>query len=639
MANRLSELEQEVLGVKQRSQIRKNIAEAKSYYAGQFAYTATTQADWQSAGQPHQVQYAIDSKLWSNTIYPPGGATDADLRGILKRIFTTFAGGDIAASQANANNKLKYRPSSSSTLWNTWNKPLASALSHGGRVLIRIKRGVQEKDKHEFWNWLVQGKASFSEAPGVNPLAGLQSRDASTHGIQFGTQTGPKEISYTLGRASKVKNYGMNVPVGGNKGVGADGKPITADGSHGHLFLHYDVAPSNDTVWAAAILIGCETKAPTGFPGAGGESHLGTTHKWYQFGKKQAVSVTGGSKWSWTDEQTKQKMSIDDPSGVPGSEDCMYVDISTAQEFQDLQKNAALLNADSTEKMLKTPLWSLPQPQQAVQKPINPLQLQPPPPPLIIPNQQPIQAIAQQPINPPIIQQPIAQQPVAQQPSIQQQPVPQLAQPQVPVPQPNVQQPNVRLGPASAPLLVQQPNIHPPVPLLVQPQVPVPQPNVQQPNVQQPNVQQPNIQQPKLRPNTASARLWAKLPDWAKKLMMFSRFQPGELEFARAVGDGVEFYQKAIKEKPGSYTLFPARLPESRLTQANPHRDVYSDSQIMILVWNGFFLVDVTHLQKFPDLKSFEADMIKGGVKIQPGGYFDFRVYYQQYEKMYTPDF
>jgi hypothetical protein len=601
MANRLSDLEQEVLGVKQRSQIKKNIAEAKSYYAAQFAYTATTQADWQSAGQSYQVQYAIDSKLWSNTIYPPGGATDPELRGLLKRIFTTLAGGDIAASQANANNKLKYRISADSTLWNVWNKPLASALSHGGRVLIRIKRGVQGQDKHEFWNWLVQGKANASNAPTVNPLAGLQSRDASTHGIQFGTQTGPKEISYTLGRASKVKNYGMNIPMGGNKGIGAGGNPIAADGSHGHLFLHYDVAPSSDTVWAAAILIGCETKAPTGFPGAGGESHLGTTHKWYHFGKKQAVSVTGGSKWSWTDEQTKQKMKIDDPSGVPGSEDCMYVDVTTAQEFQDLQKNAALLDANATEKLLKTPLWSPPMPQQGLPKPINPLQLQPPPPALIIPNQPPVQPIAQQPVNPPIVQQPIAQQPIAQQP----------------VNPPIVQQP-------IQPPIVQQPVVQQPV--------------VQQPIAQPPNLQPQNAQQPYVRPGTSSARLWAKLPQWAKDRLLFSG-QSGELVFERVVPDEMSPHQRELQKRPGSYALFAVRLPKDMNLKANPQNDVYSDDKILVLRSSGFTTVPATHLQNFPDLKSFEQDMIKNKIDIHPGKFFDFKAYRQAQLDMYQTQF
>lgn len=348
MRNRLLQLEQELMWIKQGTensqpqapspkQSGSPLAEAKSNYAEQLAYPPTVQADWANNAAAAVVQYTQDAKLWTNTIYTPYPANFIELRGkILKRLFTVYRLGS-----------LQYRTDTQSP-WRYWDKPIAAALSHGGRVLIRIKKRVQP-GKHSFWNWLVTGNASPTDEPTIT--AHLQSRTSSTHSIEFAA-TGPREIGggvtgklVGMGGPLVNRDFGMNLAVGGITGIGADGKPVEAMGAHGHLFLYYNQAPASDAEWDCALLVGCETVAPDGFQGANRlQGHLGTHHA--RVGGAQSRSVTGGKKW---------RDIGDDASGIPGEFDCMKIDIETSTLFTNIIVAEQSLNAATLETWLGAP--------------------------------------------------------------------------------------------------------------------------------------------------------------------------------------------------------------------------------------------------------------------------------------------
>lgn len=323
----------------QKSLLGNLFAEQKSAYSLPFtrgradgvavsgSATATNVDDWRNAGKGHNLQYAQDIKLWLNTIYPVSrlgviySASNDEKRKIIQRIFSVLKFGGLS-----------YRRSASpiagdptANVFVPWDKPLAAALSHGGRVLIRVKHlayGLiyphpDYAYQHRLWNWIVTGRFDPSPAALVNEAAKLLPRAASTHEIKFDAE-GPYEGKPPI--TNTTNNYGMNVAIGGEGGDDADGNPILANGLHGHLYLRHDLAREpND--FDCAMLIGCETTRPMDFEGDGGEGHLGTKHSLW--GVAQPVSVTGGNKWE----------EINDPNGKPGKLDCMRVDIDSVDKL------------------------------------------------------------------------------------------------------------------------------------------------------------------------------------------------------------------------------------------------------------------------------------------------------------------
>ncbi len=275
----------------------------------------TVQGDWNNKDLPVSGQYWQDIKLWLNTIYPLHGQSrsemDTQKSKIIQRIFSLLRFGG-----------LKYRISSKDdNNWQLWDKPIAAALSHGGRVLIRIHHKAYGQiysqpayqHRHRVWNWLVAGEFEGTDQPMINEQARLRRRTAATHKIKFDRLTGPHEVKLGQITAIQSGHYGMNIPLGGEGGKNALDQPILANGKHGHLYLRHDLAP-DDSSWDCAIMIGCETTRPDGFEGESGEGHLGTSHSW--IGSPQSISATGGKKWEDIDEEN-----------TPGKNNCIRVDI------------------------------------------------------------------------------------------------------------------------------------------------------------------------------------------------------------------------------------------------------------------------------------------------------------------------
>jgi hypothetical protein len=141
------------------------------------------------------------------------------------------------------------------TPWHDGGLPVASCLSHGGRVLVQLRRDSGEG----VWNWLWGG----SKYAVVQP----ETRSGATHDVEFGTfdvmpdgrHRRVREIKKRLGGRSGA-HFGINLAGGGLGFINpVSDNVILADGRHGHLYIFY-VAPTPET--AGALMFAAEDTAP-----------------------------------------------------------------------------------------------------------------------------------------------------------------------------------------------------------------------------------------------------------------------------------------------------------------------------------------------------------------------------------------
>jgi hypothetical protein len=152
-----------------------------------------------------------------------------------------------------------------------WRAPVAVALSHGGRVNIRIPSVEEGGDPDEFFNWLTGGETGREEA-------GMHERLAGTHRVAVGENTQDERGSFQektgfgaalmagIGRLRNISlekgtttHYGLDLPVGGLGNRDIHGDVILPDGRYGHLYIGYKPPTVRRD---GALLIGCETDAP-----------------------------------------------------------------------------------------------------------------------------------------------------------------------------------------------------------------------------------------------------------------------------------------------------------------------------------------------------------------------------------------
>jgi hypothetical protein len=189
-----------------------------------------------------------------------------------------------------------------------WTKPVAVALSHGGRVNIRIPKVKSQGKEHEFIDWLL-GTQSNKIQYSLAKFSGVTTRAVSTHNInikdnksklnylpfrkkitQNEKKTKVKENSSKLGYwsfMSEIIHYGLNLPIGGLGKQDINGDVILPDGRYGHLYLGY-VPPT--TKKDGGLLIGLESDAY----GAPGPNPFGHEHT--KRAKEAEFSPTGGLK-------------------------------------------------------------------------------------------------------------------------------------------------------------------------------------------------------------------------------------------------------------------------------------------------------------------------------------------------------
>jgi len=219
-------------------------------------------------------QFQMDTAMWYGTLTQTSfrGLTDfpSEIIDLLKRLFLTIQRAGLFLRTETGG-------------WGPWNNhagrntpPLASALSHGSRVLIQVRDSG-------FWNWLWTGNPNQMIPPEPNRFLNVLGykgfyRAGATHGIQplkeskrqrfrYPPREGMRFVKYTkevkgMGKAMDLRfnHYGINLPVGGNGNVNPfSGQTIYANGQHGHLYLCY-LPPGRRN--PGGILVGCEDSAP-----------------------------------------------------------------------------------------------------------------------------------------------------------------------------------------------------------------------------------------------------------------------------------------------------------------------------------------------------------------------------------------
>jgi len=323
-------------------------------------------------------EYVRDVKLWLEAIYPEAmiegaGCQPAYLSGqrdFLRRLFLVLRYGLLEYRADNKYNK--------SNMWRNWNKPIAAALSHGGRVIINMAK--LDGQRQGGWSWLLTGNSGRVPhgrkvpQPVLNSTL-LKGRFGSTHGTDIrelkikGQNRGElyekKGIMQNITRGLNPESHlwGMNVALGGWGGENSQGDPISADGGHGHLHILYrQIYKLFSGPYAAGLLIGCENMEHGVKPGYGpkrNKTHLATGHG---KGGKQKVSATNGLKWPALGKRYKAHKE------VPAEYSGMRVNVSqmrwgdiTAKETaitgKTLAQQKALMSKVLTSPPSATELW------------------------------------------------------------------------------------------------------------------------------------------------------------------------------------------------------------------------------------------------------------------------------------------
>eukprot|EP00818_Percolomonas_sp_WS_P002321 CAMPEP_0117442572 /NCGR_PEP_ID=MMETSP0759-20121206/4224_1 /TAXON_ID=63605 /ORGANISM="Percolomonas cosmopolitus, Strain WS" /LENGTH=504 /DNA_ID=CAMNT_0005234471 /DNA_START=62 /DNA_END=1576 /DNA_ORIENTATION=- len=327
-----------------------------------------------------------DAELWYQTLKHPG----LESRGMmLRRLFCIMRfGGLFYRCNSHVKGKksdkqqqfTEFDPETGEPMtkdeayhWRPWYKndwPIATVLSHGGRLVIQLPKGKSELSKkvnnqsqfdYTFWTWLITGEVDGDLSQFISTAKSgdqchmegkiLFKRLGATHGLSFVPQDGdpdfvplPKEQLKLPFKKKKVlveektsgfnlrdtkllgtgeyvlrhhRHWGGNIPLGGD-GLkrGITGQMVRANGSHGHLYM-YIMTPKKDQY--GGMMVGLEG-SEWGKYSAVGDYHGVSA-------KSSPYSPSFGYKW-----HAKKHTDLTSVNG-PGKYDCMYVDLSDGWEF------------------------------------------------------------------------------------------------------------------------------------------------------------------------------------------------------------------------------------------------------------------------------------------------------------------
>ncbi len=246
---------------------------SKAGEVANYRQTPAFQKALSASGKRDEV-HERDAEVWANTLKKPeetGAQTEEQKKmaarasnaiDILRRLFLVLQ------------TRLEY--TKDGLTFEQWSGPIAAALSHGGRVNIRIPKAMKPGEEHQFFNWLFASDATKFATRGqriknwlsgksrVPEASGLHRRTAGTHHVKMTSAGAMKE---ERGKGAFFKSLtdsgyvhlGMDVPVGGYGQKDINGDVILPDGRNGHLYIGY-LAPT--TQRDGALLIGCEGDAP-----------------------------------------------------------------------------------------------------------------------------------------------------------------------------------------------------------------------------------------------------------------------------------------------------------------------------------------------------------------------------------------
>jgi hypothetical protein len=174
-----------------------------------------------------------------------------------------------------------------------WQGPVATALSHGGRVNIRIPRLTGGRAATDLTDWL-----GITEGGERDEEGAVFDRGFATHRIDVAKDTKKKRGHFKEkgGMGASITNkmkgdthiWGMNLSVGGLGNRDFNGDVILPDGGHGHLFIGF--RPPT-TEMDGALQVGVETTGPHAL------STVGYVHDWRSSEKTaNPISSVGGLK-------------------------------------------------------------------------------------------------------------------------------------------------------------------------------------------------------------------------------------------------------------------------------------------------------------------------------------------------------
>ncbi len=174
------------------------------------------------------------------------------------------------------------------------NIPLASLLSHGGRILIQIPP-CSQNESQQFFHWLAGGsdKISYNNQATINKDSTIYHRAGATHSLDIinGEVVELKLPAVPVKPNDAIRyitDWAYGHHWGKDLGICEEEYSASSDGAHGHLYIYW--LPPTSTQ-PGGLLIGCEGSSPTG-----NISYYGDTHDIFH-AQQHEFSLTGGMKF------------------------------------------------------------------------------------------------------------------------------------------------------------------------------------------------------------------------------------------------------------------------------------------------------------------------------------------------------
>lgn len=236
-------------------------------------------------GKPDSDQYDFDAMMWYGALTNPGSPA---IGTFLNRLFTVLYFAGILYNKSRDRGSHDWHQFAGSI-------PIASALGHGGRIIIQLPVRTEARNSaRAFFDWLVGDVRASGE---------LITRTAATHALAHRKKSLPlvgqrrMRVAEMRGKMTGLRSvfkgiyeknhFGVNVPLGGAGNTNpVSGNRIAADGGHGHVYIYYNPKEPGQ---CGCMMIGCENSAP------GATSQTFVKHDARAI--SEAYSPCGTSKW------------------------------------------------------------------------------------------------------------------------------------------------------------------------------------------------------------------------------------------------------------------------------------------------------------------------------------------------------
>lgn len=263
----------------------------------------------------------LDVAMWYGTIQQ----SPEPMKTFLKRMFTTIHWGGLL---------YKSRPNGA---WRMWSQmpipvtnplspqcPLASTMSHGGRILIQLPKELTVSQ--DFFNWMTNGIAFESGIGQQFATHGVSRLSVPTALLQHRQKFLKEEHGKTTAFANVGNHKRKNVGIGGPGNVNPwTGIQIAADGNHGQLYL-YSWPPTKTSV--GAIMLSLESEAP-GRTGQTGHGHGAGA-------SSEEFCATGGPKWKINPQDALMGFMEMPSSDINERYDGMIIDLIGAEDGTEI---------------------------------------------------------------------------------------------------------------------------------------------------------------------------------------------------------------------------------------------------------------------------------------------------------------